>query len=52
MSNFSAHAAVEAALQLETMGREGDLTGAESACLALEGSIERLKPALAALGTE
>jgi len=52
VSNFSAHAAVEAALQLETMGREGDLTGAESVCVALESSIERLKPALAALGTE
>ena len=52
VSNFSAHAAVEAALQLETMGREGDLTGAAPVCTALESSIERLKPALAALGAE
>jgi CheY-like chemotaxis protein/HPt (histidine-containing phosphotransfer) domain-containing protein len=52
VGTFGARAAVEAALRLETMGREGDLTQAEAAYAALEAGIQRLKPALAALVAE
>jgi len=40
---------MEAALELETMARDGDLNDAEKACQALEQEIERLKPVLANL---
>ena len=46
VSNFLAPQAVQAALTLETMGRDGDLTKSKSALLALEGAIARLKTAL------
>jgi PAS domain S-box-containing protein len=46
ISNFSANEAYQAALRLETMGREGDLQCAEEALTALQAAIERLKPAL------
>jgi CheY-like chemotaxis protein len=49
VSNFGARAAVESALHLETMGREGDLSQAEAAYADLEAGLERLKPALVAL---
>jgi len=34
------------------IGREGDMTHADEACIALEAEIERLRPALVALGEE
>lgn len=49
VSNFAAKNAFEAALKLETMGMEADLTGAEDAYAFLEAEITRLKPALAAI---
>ncbi|MFI5395866.1 MAG: Hpt domain-containing protein [Candidatus Binatia bacterium] len=48
-SNFGALAVVTAALDLEKMGREGDLRHARQACEKLEQEIARLKGALAAL---
>jgi PAS domain S-box-containing protein len=48
-SNLGARAASEAAQRLETMGRNGDLTGAEEALATLEKELERLQPALDAL---
>jgi CheY-like chemotaxis protein len=52
VSNFAAKSAVEAAQRLEQIGREGDLSQADEAYQALEQEIERLKPALVALGRE
>ncbi|MBI4641938.1 MAG: response regulator [Candidatus Tectomicrobia bacterium] len=52
VGNMAAKAAFEAALQLETMGYEGDLTRAEEVYKALEAEIGRLKPALEALAEE
>ncbi len=52
VGNFAARGAVQAALKLETMAREGDLTEVEEAYRALEEQIERLKPALKSLGKE
>jgi CheY-like chemotaxis protein/HPt (histidine-containing phosphotransfer) domain-containing protein len=49
VGTFGARAAFEAAEQLETMGRTGDLNGAAEACAALTANLERLEPALAAL---
>jgi signal transduction histidine kinase/DNA-binding response OmpR family regulator len=49
VGNFAAQKAVEAALELETMARDGDLNEAEKAYQALEQEIERLKPVLANL---
>jgi HPt (histidine-containing phosphotransfer) domain-containing protein len=46
---FGARPAVEAAKCLETMGREGKLTGAEEAWQRLDVAVTGLKPALAAL---
>jgi two-component system, sensor histidine kinase and response regulator len=48
LGNFGARAAFERALRVEAMGREGNLAGADEACRALEQSLERLRPALAA----
>jgi signal transduction histidine kinase/CheY-like chemotaxis protein/tetratricopeptide (TPR) repeat protein len=45
---FAATAAVQAALRLETMGRDSMLTDADDAYAVLERAIERLKAALAA----
>ncbi len=45
---LAAKAAVEAALKLETMGREGNWTGVEEAWTALEIELQRLLPALTA----
>ncbi len=44
LGNFSATPAVNAALQLENLGRQGDLSTAQSALTQLEESIARLKP--------
>ncbi len=52
VGNFGARGALKAALKLEMMAREGDLTEAEEACTALEEEIEKLKPVLASLGKE
>ncbi len=48
LGNFGARAAFERALRVEAIGREGNLAGADEACRALEQSLERLRPALAA----
>jgi CheY-like chemotaxis protein len=49
VSNFHARAASDAALRLERIGREGDLSLAESAVQDLIDELERLKPALSLL---
>jgi CheY-like chemotaxis protein len=49
-SNFGAAATVEAALRLEIMGRDEDLTEAEVAYAALQSALEQLLPALLAFG--
>jgi PAS domain S-box-containing protein len=48
LGNFGARVAFEQALRVETIGRGGSLAGADEACRALEQSLERLRPALAA----
>jgi HPt (histidine-containing phosphotransfer) domain-containing protein len=50
ISNFAAKNAFEAALELEKIGREDDLTNVEEAYATLEKEIERLKSALAKSG--
>ena len=52
VGNFAAKAAFEAAMRLEQIGRNGPLDEAESACAKLEDELERLKPALVALGRD
>jgi CheY-like chemotaxis protein/anti-sigma regulatory factor (Ser/Thr protein kinase) len=47
VSSFGAHAAREAALKLETLGREGNLSQAEFACAELDREIAHLTRALA-----
>jgi len=49
---FSATSAVNVALRLETMVREGDLCGVEEAYAAVETELGRLTPVLAALARE
>ncbi|MBI2834919.1 MAG: response regulator [Acidobacteria bacterium] len=49
VGNFCAPAVFEAALRLERMARNGDLSGAEEAAARLEDGIERLRRALLAL---
>ncbi|MDH3602199.1 MAG: Hpt domain-containing protein, partial [Candidatus Tectomicrobia bacterium] len=46
VSNFGAMAAVEAAMQLEMMGRDEKLADAEAVYTALEHALEHLLPAL------
>jgi two-component system, sensor histidine kinase and response regulator len=46
---FDMPAALEAAVQLETLGRQGDLAGAANLLLALEREIERIGTASATL---
>jgi two-component system, sensor histidine kinase and response regulator len=48
---FGARPAVDAAMRLETMGREGQLAGAEEAWKRLDMAIAGLKPALTAMTT-
>ncbi len=50
VGNFGADATFQAALQLEKMGRSGNLTGVDEAYHALETEMNRLRPALATLG--
>jgi two-component system sensor histidine kinase/response regulator len=52
VGNFAAKSAFKAAQNLEKIGRDGDLNHAAEAFKALEREIERLKPALVALGRE
>jgi PAS domain S-box-containing protein len=52
VGNFHANAVVGAAQHLETIAREGDLSGAREALAVLEHETERLKPALITLGKE
>jgi CheY-like chemotaxis protein/HPt (histidine-containing phosphotransfer) domain-containing protein len=52
VGNFHASTVVEAALRLETMGREGNFVGAQEALAALESETARLKPALITLVKE
>src|SRR5256712_231047 len=47
VSNFAAPAATAAALRLEQMGRQANLTQAEEAFAALEAELDRLKSLLA-----
>ncbi|PYU10577.1 MAG: hypothetical protein DMG29_17240 [Acidobacteria bacterium] len=47
VSNFAAPAATAAALRLELMGRQANLTQAEEALAALEAELDRLKSLLA-----
>ncbi len=47
VSNFGATAAINAALQVETLALAGDLTAARVACAALEEAVTHLEPALA-----
>jgi two-component system sensor histidine kinase/response regulator len=51
-ANLAAKSVSEAALKLEIMGRHSDVTHAEEAYGALQEEIERLEPALTALGKE
>ena len=44
VANFGAECAVQAALNLETIGRSGDLTGAKDALLELEAVMAKLQP--------
>jgi HPt (histidine-containing phosphotransfer) domain-containing protein len=48
VDHCGASSAFDAALRLERMGREGDLTRAEEAMGALEAELERLRGSLAA----
>ena len=50
-ANFNAQEAVDAVLFLESMGRIGDLTGAEEALAAVEREMRRLWVSLSALAT-
>ena len=52
MANFSADAAVAAALRLEKMGRSGDLDASDEALKDLESEVERLVDALQQLTRE
>ncbi len=49
---FGADAATAAALRLETLGRDGDLTSAAQADDVLETAMARVRPAIAALAGE
>ena len=51
VGNFGADAASRAALKLERMGRARDLNGVEEAFQVLETEMDRLRPALATLGS-
>jgi CheY-like chemotaxis protein len=51
IANFAARDAFDAALKLEKMGKQNDLTGVEDAHRTLENEIRRLQQALAAVGT-
>jgi HPt (histidine-containing phosphotransfer) domain-containing protein len=47
-THFAAHSVEAAALRLETMGQDGDLTGADEAYARLDCEVEQLKQAMTA----
>ena len=49
IANFAASAAVRAALKVELMARDGDLTNAEAACAVLGTEVARVSQVLARL---
>ena len=49
IGNFDTGATFEAALRLEMMGREGDLSSVDEAWVALRDAVARFQPALTAL---
>ena len=49
LANVGAQAAAAAALELETLGRNGVLTGIEDAMSSLDAEMERLQPELQSL---
>jgi len=49
VGHFGAAEALEAARRLESLGRDGDLSGAGEVFATLERAVERLRPALARL---
>ena len=49
LGNFAAHPAIEVALKLEVMAKQGDLSGAGQALTALENESNRLQEALEAI---
>jgi signal transduction histidine kinase/DNA-binding response OmpR family regulator/HPt (histidine-containing phosphotransfer) domain-containing protein len=52
VGNFGARSAASAALQLEIVGRSGDVAGAAAGCATLKREIEKLQPVLTALRSE
>jgi PAS domain S-box-containing protein len=52
VSNFAAHAALEAAKRLEHIARQGDLDDSAQALQSLEQELERLRPALESMKKE
>lgn len=52
VANFGAEPVVKAALDLETMGRAGDLARADQGFLELSRHLEKLQPQLASLASE
>ena len=46
ISNFSARVPQDLALKLETLGKNGELAGAEAGCADLERELERLRDVL------
>jgi len=52
LSYFGANSALQAALRLEILGRQGTLEGTENAFSELEEGLSRLKPALVEFGRE
>ncbi len=52
VSNFGAHDAYRAALDLEHMGRSGDLSGLHPACQLLKSKVALLEAELHALSAE
>jgi PAS domain S-box-containing protein len=52
VGNFAAKPAFQAAQRVEQIGRDGNMSEAEEAYKALEDELERLRPALTALGRD
>jgi HPt (histidine-containing phosphotransfer) domain-containing protein len=52
VATLAAHAATDAALRLENMGRSGEIAGATAALASLEAEMARLAPALRELVAE
>jgi HPt (histidine-containing phosphotransfer) domain-containing protein len=52
LTTFAAGKALKAAFRLEMLGRQGDLSSAPQALMALRQELERVQPALTALAKE